>query len=144
MTGVLEQYHNPHTHTLNILTKYKVHSQPWHTCPGQRTVPVTGVRYNSLLWMCTLNPLTWPDLTWPDRDIRLLTSNSVSVSSNRISKNDKQISCLILYYGQTTVFRYLLAVTPHTALAILYNYKSWVMVYTCVWYVLYTCVLYVC
>ena len=27
-------------------------------------VPVTGVRYNSLLWMCTLNTdLTWPDLT---------------------------------------------------------------------------------
>ena len=25
-------------------------------------VPVTGVRYNSLLWMCTLNTLTWPDL----------------------------------------------------------------------------------
>ena len=26
-----------------------------------------GVRYNSLLWMCTLNSLTWPDLTWPNR-----------------------------------------------------------------------------
>ena len=26
-------------------------------------VPVTGVRYNSLLWMCMLNTLTWPDLT---------------------------------------------------------------------------------
>ena len=25
-----------------------------------------GVRYNSLLRMCTLNTLTWPDLTWPD------------------------------------------------------------------------------
>ena len=25
-------------------------------------VLVTGVRYNSLLWMCTLNTLTWPDL----------------------------------------------------------------------------------
>ena len=39
------------------------------TCPGQSNqrrpvpVPVTGVRYNSLLWMCTLNTLTWPDLT---------------------------------------------------------------------------------
>ena len=38
------------------------------SCPGQRNqqrpvpVPVTGVRYNSLLWMCTLNNLTWPDL----------------------------------------------------------------------------------
>ena len=29
-------------------------------------VPVIVVRYNSLLWMCTLNTLTWPDLTWPD------------------------------------------------------------------------------
>ena len=26
-------------------------------------VPVTGVRYNSSLWMCTLNTLTWPDPT---------------------------------------------------------------------------------
>ena len=25
-------------------------------------VPMTGVRYNSLLWMCTLNTI-WPDLT---------------------------------------------------------------------------------
>ena len=36
------------------------------SCPRQRNqrrpvpVPVTGVRYNSLLWMCTLNTLTWP------------------------------------------------------------------------------------
>ena len=29
-------------------------------------VPVTGVHYNSLLWMCMSNTLTWPDLTWPD------------------------------------------------------------------------------
>ena len=33
-------------------------------CPNRRRpvvpVPVTGVRYNSLLWMCTLNTLTWP------------------------------------------------------------------------------------
>ena len=29
-------------------------------------VPVSGMRYNSLLWMCTLNTLTWPDLTWPE------------------------------------------------------------------------------
>ena len=28
-------------------------------------VPMTGVRYNSLLWMCTLNTLTWCDQTWP-------------------------------------------------------------------------------
>ena len=40
---------------------------PFFSCPGQRNwrrsvpVPVTGVRYNSLLWMCTLNTLTWPD-----------------------------------------------------------------------------------
>ena len=27
-------------------------------------VPVTGVRYNSLLWMCMLNTLTWPDVTY--------------------------------------------------------------------------------
>ena len=26
-------------------------------------VPMTGIHYNSLLWMCTLNTLTWPDLT---------------------------------------------------------------------------------
>ena len=25
-------------------------------------VPVTGMHYNILLWMCTLNTLTWPDL----------------------------------------------------------------------------------
>ena len=25
------------------------------------SVPMTGVRYNSLLWMCTLNTLTWPE-----------------------------------------------------------------------------------
>ena len=37
--------------------------------PGQRNrrrpvpVPVTGVIYNRLLWMCTLNTPTWPDLT---------------------------------------------------------------------------------
>ena len=30
--------------------------------PPPLPVPVTGVRYNSLLWMCTLNTLTWPDL----------------------------------------------------------------------------------
>ena len=39
------------------------------SCPGQRNrqrpepVPMTGMRYNSLFWMCTLNTLTWPDLT---------------------------------------------------------------------------------
>ena len=37
------------------------------SCPGQRNqrrpvpVPMTGVCYKSLLWMCTLNTLTWPD-----------------------------------------------------------------------------------
>ena len=41
---------------------------PLFSCPGQRNrrrpvpVPVTGVRYSSLLWMCTLNTLTWPAL----------------------------------------------------------------------------------
>ena len=45
---------------------------PTESCPGQRNrrgplpVTMTGVRYNSLLWMCTLNTLTRPDLTWPD------------------------------------------------------------------------------
>ena len=34
---------------------------------------MTGMRYNSLLWMCTLNTLTWLDLTWPDLPIQLLT-----------------------------------------------------------------------
>ena len=40
--------------------------------PGQRNwrrmarVPVTSVRYNTLLWICTLNTLTWRELTWPD------------------------------------------------------------------------------
>ena len=40
---------------------------PFVSCPGQRNrrrpvpVPVTGVRYNSLLWMCALNTLIWPD-----------------------------------------------------------------------------------
>ena len=39
------------------------------SCPGQRNqwrpvlVPMTGVCYNSLLWMCPLNTLTWPDLS---------------------------------------------------------------------------------
>ena len=41
---------------------------PFFSCPGQRNrrkpvpVPVTSVRYNSLLWMCTLNTLTWPHI----------------------------------------------------------------------------------
>ena len=41
---------------------------PFFSCPRKRNrqrpvpVPVTGVHYNSLLWMCTLNTLTWPDL----------------------------------------------------------------------------------
>ena len=26
-------------------------------------VPVTGVRYSRLIWMCALNTLSWPDLT---------------------------------------------------------------------------------
>ena len=30
--------------------------------PHQVPVPMTGMRYNSLLWMCTLNTLTWSDL----------------------------------------------------------------------------------
>ena len=36
-------------------------------CPGQRKrrrpvpMPVTGVRYNSFFWMCTLKTRTWPD-----------------------------------------------------------------------------------
>ena len=29
-------------------------------------VLVTDMRYNSLLWIRTLNTLTWPDLTWSD------------------------------------------------------------------------------
>ena len=39
---------------------------PFFSSPGQRNrrrpvpVPVTGMRYNSLLWMSTLNTLTWP------------------------------------------------------------------------------------
>ena len=38
------------------------------SCPGKRcrrrpvSVSVTGVRYNSLFWMCTLNSLIWPDM----------------------------------------------------------------------------------
>ena len=37
---------------------------PFFSYSWQRMVPVpvTGVRYNSLLWMCMLNTLTWPDL----------------------------------------------------------------------------------
>ena len=37
------------------------------SCPGEWNqrrpvhVPVIGVRYNSLLWICTLNTLNWPD-----------------------------------------------------------------------------------
>ena len=40
---------------------------PFFPCPGQRNrrrpvpVPVTGMRYNRLIWMCTLNT----DLPWP-------------------------------------------------------------------------------
>ena len=40
-------------------------STPFFSCPRQRkrrrpvSVPMTGVHYNSLLWMCTLNTLTW-------------------------------------------------------------------------------------
>ena len=48
------------------------------SCPGQRNqwrpvpVPVTGVRYNSLLWMCTLNTLTWPDSVFEERWLALV------------------------------------------------------------------------
>ena len=50
---------------------YAIHTFPvliWWSCPGQRigegrkTVPVTGLRYNSLLWMCTLYTPTWPNM----------------------------------------------------------------------------------
>ena len=40
---------------------------PFYPAPEQRNwrkpvpVPVTGVCYNSLFWMCTLNTLTWPN-----------------------------------------------------------------------------------
>ena len=40
-------------------------------------VPVTCVSYNSLLWMCTLNSLTWPDLTWGN--IRLIETTCLDV-----------------------------------------------------------------
>ena len=36
---------------------------PPYSCPPS-PVPVTGVCYISLLWMCTLNTLTWPDQSW--------------------------------------------------------------------------------
>ena len=50
-----------------------LHSPPYSlpsffSCPWQRNwwrpvpVPMTGMHYNSLLWMCMLNTLTWPDL----------------------------------------------------------------------------------
>ena len=45
----------------NALTA-ELHLAPsnlWRPVP----VPVTDVHYNSLFWMCTLNTLTWPDLT---------------------------------------------------------------------------------
>ena len=51
-----------------------------HSCPGQRNrqrsapVPMTGVHYNSLLWMCMLNTLTWPDLV---KQLYLTTSLSL-------------------------------------------------------------------
>ena len=58
---------------LELLTAYIIRAMcATHrnfSCPGQRNwqrlvpVPVTGVRYNSLFRMCTLNTLTWPDLT---------------------------------------------------------------------------------
>ena len=59
---------SPYIHSDILDLSYLDH---WNTCPGQRNrrrlvpVPVTGVRYNSLLWMCTLNTLTWPDLVTP-------------------------------------------------------------------------------
>ena len=56
---------SPSGHEINpVLTAWS--TLVTHPCPGQRNrrrsvpVPVTGVRYNSFLWMCTLNTLTWP------------------------------------------------------------------------------------
>ena len=61
---------------LNVHVKHSWPDLTWpdptESCPRQRNrrrsvpVPMTGVRYNSLLWTCTLNTLTRPDLIWPD------------------------------------------------------------------------------
>ena len=49
---------DPMTH--RRMSERSYHGATSRSCPGQRN------RYNSLLWMRTLNTLTWPDLTWPD------------------------------------------------------------------------------
>ena len=45
--------------THRTMSERSYHGATSLSCPGQRN------RYNSLLWMRTLNTLTWPDLTWP-------------------------------------------------------------------------------
>ena len=60
---------------------------PFFSCPGQRNrrrlvpVPMTGMCYNSLLWMCMLNTLTWPDITWPDLTCAVVSEVIVCIGS---------------------------------------------------------------
>ena len=57
----------PCTRQCRWSTLYSPPPPSFFSCPGQRNqwkpvpVPVTGVCTNSLLWMCMLNTLAWPD-----------------------------------------------------------------------------------
>ena len=67
------------------------------SCPGQRnqwkpvSVPVTGVHYHSLLWMCTLNTLTWPDLRKFVTTIYLHPLKFKSSCNDILSKQSKSV-----------------------------------------------------
>ena len=51
----------------------------------QISEPVTGVRYNSLLWMYTLNTLTWPELNIALKFMMLLVSPDRSFMMDPLS-----------------------------------------------------------
>ena len=54
-------------------------------------VPVTGVRYNSLFWMCTLNTLTWPDLTWLDLTSFQVVSRSLTIGWHNVHVHVREV-----------------------------------------------------
>ena len=80
-------YGVPHHSSHSTAATYNQHIIINTPCPGQRNprnpvpVPVTGMHYNSLLWMCTLNTLTWLTHTHTQRDKHTLC-NAINVSSS--------------------------------------------------------------
>ena len=72
-------------------------------------MPVTGVRYNSVLWMCTLNTLTWPDQQMDSQTFRKNKMQGVLRKDSRYyffiwSKGSFIVifPCPMIYYLQDT------------------------------------------